>query len=321
MSRPTRAAEPGFIHNARRARRVPLSLRAEASVSGTRWMGELADLGPGGCQFLSERPLVPGTALRLLVQVKDLREALNVAGQVAWAAGDRAGVAFSAQQAAHPQAWFEHLLRAQPRLAEQHGLAPERLSLESSLYLQTAPRHALVLCPEERALLQAAEHGTPVRELLSRAALPEKVAHRALFALFEKKVLTLALGEAGEPWRWRAMFPAADSSPLPSIVRAPRAEAPVTAPVMGRLAGAGSTSPRTAGAAEHVALLRGASVGSRPPAAQSHVEEARRAALGGKVHEAVAHLREALSLAPRDPEISRLLGQLAFKDWLVAKPT
>ena len=142
------------------------------------------------------------------------------------------------------------------------------------------------------------------------------VARRALFALFEKKVLTTSLGQASDPWRWRALFPRAGGGALPSIVRGPReARPPVTAPRIERVQTV-QAAPAEEEASAQATLLRGKTVAGRSREAQHRLDQARLTAASGDVHGAVSLLRQALGLAPRDIEISRLLGQLAFKDRL-----
>ena len=220
---------------------------------------------------------------------------------------------------------------------------PERLDREAPVYLLPAPRRLIDLAPDEVELLRHADHAIPMQTLLTRAGLPGDREVRALFALFEKQVLTLALGQAGEAWKWRAVMaesgyaplPLAPSSPaaaprLPPILRMAPAPAPAAPPLRGpppRLSRSAATPgpiptpmpisrARATPAPPPSALLRGAHTGTRSPQAQERLDAARVNAGAGRVHEAIALLREALTLAPRDAEISQMLGSLAFKDRL-----
>jgi Flp pilus assembly protein TadD len=55
-------------------------------------------------------------------------------------------------------------------------------------------------------------------------------------------------------------------------------------------------------------------VTGRPPDAQECFDLAVSAVSMGEISTAIGLLRRALQLSPRDPEISALLGQLAFRD-------
>lgn len=338
---------PPFIPNPRRAPRIPARLRVEVAHAGETWSAETGDLGPGGCLVVSPRPLVERAPLSLVLRAEVLRDPLSVGGSVAWAREARGGVAFTERRFASggdPATWFRQLLAADRRLAEGLVQVPERLDREALVYLLPAPRRLLHLAPDEVSLLRHVDHAVPLQALLTRAGLPEHRAVRALFALFEKRVLTLALGQAGEAWKWRAVMaesgyaplPLAPSSPaaaprLPPIVRTAPAPTPAAPPVLGpppRLSRTGATPlptpmpisrQRATPTPAPSALLRGAHTGRRSPQAQERLDAARANADAGRVHEAIALLRQALALAPRDPEISHLLGSLAFKDRVLKK--
>ncbi len=275
---------------------------------GDSWQATTQDVGPGGCLVSSPRALVTGTQLRLVLRSAAVPEALNVAGNVAWARDALGGVAFTIRPlgfAPRPDRWFQRLLDARPGLANGIGRAPDRLALDAPLYLLPPPR-LVDLTADEEALLYCSLDGKTVGGLLSSAAVPEDRAARALFSLFEKGVLTLSLGRAGEGWKWRAVL-RGERHPA-EAERAPGAgERGASSPHAPRIAPA-TTAPLDA------ALLRGAGATRRPPEAQARLDEARAAAEASRIDQAVALLRQALSLAPRDAEISRLLGQLAFKD-------
>jgi hypothetical protein len=338
---------PPYIPNPRRTPRVPARIRVELAHGGHTWQAETGDLGPGGCLVVSPRPLVERAPLRLVLRADVLPEPLSVAGSVAWAREVRGGVAFESGRTApgaDPSAWFRRLLAADRILAAAVVPVPAQLDHEAPVYLLPAPRRLVELAADEVALLRHADHGLSIQALIRRAGLPEPRAVRALFGLFERRVLTLALGQAGEAWRWRAVLaesgyaplPPAASTPsaaprLPPIVRVAPTPAPPAPPVLGpppRLERTGATPlptpmpialQRARPVAPASALLRGAHVGRRSPQAQERLDAARAHAGAGRVHEAIALLREALTLAPRDPEIAELLGRLAFKDRVLKK--
>lgn len=295
--------------------RVPLRIPVEILHRGESWQAETTDLGPGGCLVSSPRPLVERAQLRVILRCQRVPAALNVPACVAWARAALGGVAFTPRHVGagpHPEAWFHGILEANPGLATGIGRVPERLALDAPLYLLPAPREVVDLAPDERALLARATNGMTVRALLASAALTEERVVKAVFALFDKDVLTLSAGQAGEVWKWRAAVGAApeDRPPAPPWpVVASAAPARTGVARLARLEVGPSTPDRN--------LLRGAGASSRPAEAQARLDRARAAAAAKRIDQAVALLRQALALAPRDAEIARLLGDLAFKDRVI----
>jgi len=296
-----------FIQNPRRSPRVPLRLPAEVTQHGASWLGEIEDFGPGGCLVRSPRVLAQGAGLRLVLRCEEAGDALSVAAQVAWLKEDRSGVAFVPRRAMaceDPKGFFDRIVAARPRLAANIERAPERIALDSPLYFLPAPRAILDLEPDELSLLALGRNGIGVESLLASAHLGDERSLRALFGLFEKGVFTLALGKASDPWKWRALL----NELRPSPASPPARTAEPVPPLAGPPPGAANVALRS-----HAALLRGVAPAQRSTAAQARFEQARAAANRGQIHEALALLRQALALAPRDPEISRTLGLVAFQ--------
>lgn len=197
-----------FVDNPRRFPRVPVRLRIVVSARGQGFEAETEDLGPGGCLVRLPRPLVQGLQVRVALGAASIPETLSVIGHVAWARSAdlmRAGVAFDLKQpgAVRPQAWFQKLIAADPGMAARVSRAPERIGLDAPLYLLPPPRRILDLLPEEAALLRRLENGVTPRELLDGRPEQVAVATRTLFSLFEKRALTLALGQSAPAWQWR----------------------------------------------------------------------------------------------------------------------
>lgn len=333
-----------FLDNPRRFPRVPARLRVGVSARGDGFQAVTEDVGPGGCLLVSPRPLAAGLMVRLAIDADGAsHELLSVAGRVAWVRADerlRAGVAFDARQpgAVRPDDWFRRFLAAEPGLASRMVRAPERLHLDAPLYLLPPPRHIVDFTGEEAELLRRLENGATLRQLIS--AMPEGRATlgRPLFSLFEKRALTLAMGQSAPSWQWREVLARLEEegvlAPLPQAARpaeAPRpaARAPmppvlrrsISTPVPGsipavhvapaeRLAPAPVVAPREPAVPVAVPF---ASRLSRPPAAQEALDKAREKVAGGDVHAAISLLRRAIHLSPRDPEIASLLGSLAFR--------
>ena len=331
------------IQNLRRQPRLPISLYVNIWRGSAAWPAVTEDVGTGGCLVRTDRPLVVPARLHLRLRSEHLGETFSVPARVAWTSALRSGLAFIpgpdvARE--RPQEWFARLLATRSRVAPVPHPAPPELDHAASLYLRPPPRHLLDLTPDEVELLRRADHGTTVGLLLSASGLPEPRAVRALFGLFEKQILTLAMGQAGEAWRWRALLgangtparpplraePEARPCPaVPSPSHAPRAPAsppwpsarvtaadPTTVGPIGRLA-TPVPAGRVVSEAAQEELLRGSNLARRPREAQALLDEAVATARSGSTSQAVALLRRALSLAPRDPQIAALLGQLAFK--------
>lgn len=301
-----------FIENPRRFPRVPARLAVGVSARGEGFQAVTEDLGAGGCLLVTPRPLAQGTALRLAIA--DGREAgpLSVLGRVAWTRAEarlRAGVAFDERQpgTVDPDAWLRRFLASQPGLASRIPRAPERLYLDAPLYLLPPPRFIVDLGGEEVDLLRRIDSGTTPRDLIDSRAESAPTVVRALFALFEKRVLTLALGSSVPAAHWK---PALASLALERPAPAPAGAAPAavrTAPS----APAGGP-PRAAAAAPSVAGPGPGATG-RPRGAQECFDRAREAVGSGDVHTAIALLRRAIQLSPRDTEIASMLGTLAFR--------
>jgi hypothetical protein len=85
------------------------------------WDAETEDVGPRGCRIVTSRPQTVGALVSLTLESGRVPEALEVAGQVAWARADRpcrAGISFAgsatAPAAVGPSAWFDRIAAAEP---------------------------------------------------------------------------------------------------------------------------------------------------------------------------------------------------------------
>lgn len=300
------------------------------------WVAETEDIGPRGYRIASMRPLaVDGVAWLVIESSGAAAGQLAVVGRVAWATGfghcHHAGVAIADPTGLDPEKWFRKLLQAQPGMEELLSRVPDRLTGDTRLFLRPPPRDISDLSASEVRLLRLLGDGTTVAELLHKGALAEKEAARVIFALLERQVLTLSLGEAAPSWRWRAAIAELDAlrqgrrserrGPPPVLHPAPspRADgARLAAPAPP--AAVSAAEPRPAGPVAPVAppvarapVPEAAARLRRSPKAQQCFELAASAAGDGKVSEAIALLRCALALSPSDREVASLLGQLAFQ--------
>ena len=342
------------ILNPRRSPRLPARCRVTVAHGGAGWVAETEDVGPRGCQLVSPRPLEVGGAARLIIESDRVPAPLSVLGRVAWSTGlgrQRAGVAFVDRQAGvDPAAWLRKLAVAQPALEAASRRVPERLPVDTRLFLRPPPQHIFDFSADEVALIRQLGDGVSVRELVRDGPLGEARSARAVFALLERRVLTLALGEAAPAWRWKAVLAEMDARPVAPVIGLPVRRdvstprpwipTPVEALVAAAgPAGASGANPRAAPAAAAASYATHApprppppaprpapAADARPPAgarpaaprrpaeAQACVDRAVSAVSTGEISGAIALLRKALSLSPRDAEVAALLAQLAFRD-------
>jgi len=320
-----------FIVNPRKSPRLPARCRVTVAHAGAGWLAETEDLSPGGCQIVSPRPLEVGRAARLIIESARVPNPLSVLGRIAWMAGEgrhRAGVSFSERQAGvDPGAWFRKLLVSQPDPEGVLHRVPDRLAAATALFLRPPPQHILDFTPDEVRVLKLLEDGTTIERLLKGPLAPAQVS-RVVFALLDRRILTLSLGEAAPAWRWKAALSEIEAqAPSRRGVESPPGRAtprPWIPPPVESLVP--SAAPRAAPAqalaayATHAAPRRWRPGGApaparqsaRPAEAQECFDRAVSAVSAGEFSGAIALLRRALSLSPRDPEVAALLGQIAF---------
>jgi hypothetical protein len=135
---------------------------------------------------------------------------------------------------ARMHAWARRFAAVKQQLGPERAPMPAGIDLGAPLYFLPAPRVAPDLSKSEMALVRHGENGASASDLLDRAGLGPLAGRRALASLIEKGVLTLSMGRAGDPWKWRALLPRDVQVPgmLPVIVRVRHADASVpTTPV------------------------------------------------------------------------------------------
>jgi hypothetical protein len=332
------------LHNERRVPRVPFRVWATVEHRGRQWPVETEDIGPGGCLVVSDRHLISGLGLKIVLRCQAVSDPLAADGSVAWFLAPRGGISFGDRGLALRQsagAWFRGLLSADPRLRLVTARVPRDIALDAPLFLRPPTRIVDLSC-DEALLVGLFEQGMAAQELLSRAGLGEHRGSRGLFGLFEKRAFTLSMQDAGDAWKWRAALAAAghplsrtwserEGSParaspprpaspppvkagvaVPAGVQTPAQVAP-GAPASDPMAVPERHDPWCAGAAVTARLLRGVSSSLRSPEAEAVLADARAAEAAGHVAEAIQLLRRSLALAPQDREIATALGRLAFQ--------
>lgn len=317
-----------FVQNPRKFPRIRAKYRVVVSHGGAGWSAETFDVSATGCQIVTPRPMKVGEVAKLVIEAPPAPPPLSVFGTVAWVADQgriRAGIVFAARQPdGDPAAWFKRLLVAQPGIEGTMRKLPERLPMETKLFLRPPPQFIFDFGPDEVVLLKALGDGTTVANLIRKGPLSAAQVARAVFALLEQRVITLSLGEAAPAWKWKAALadfeaqggerkppspPAA--RPPAAVTRAEPAPDPYLPPRPGPVASP-PTAPPPAAAAAPPAAPRPPMV--RTPEAQECFDLAVSAVSMGEISTAIGLLRRGLQLSPRDPEISALLGQLAFRD-------
>jgi hypothetical protein len=173
--------------------------------------------------------------------------------------------------------------------------------------------------------------GTTIANVLRNGPFSAAQSARLIFALLEQRVITLSLGEASPAWRWKAGladFEAQVGERTPPPPAPPRSVPPPMDPAsppapqarsipIGRVDAAPTVEAAPAVPAIAVPTAGGATtraVTLRDPEAQECLDLAVSAVSLGEISTAIGLLRRGLQLSPRDPEISALLGQLAFRD-------
>ncbi len=266
-----------------------------------------------------------GEVARLVIEAEPAGQPLSVFGSVAWVADQgriRAGIVFADRQPdGDPAAWFRRLVANQPGIEGTLRKVPERLSVETKLFLRPPPQFIFDFGPDEVALLKALGDGTTITNIIRNGPFTAAQAARTIFALLEQRVITLSLGEAAPAWKWKAALadfeaqggerqpgpaPASRPVPPPAAFDPPvRTAAAYPVPAAAPAAPAPAAPPRPP-------VVRPPVV--RSPEAQECFDLAVSAVSMGEISTAIGLLRRALQLSQRDPEISALLGELAFRD-------
>lgn len=213
---------PAVIHNPRATPRVPARCEVRVRQRLWRWSAETADLGPGGCQLVSGRPVAPGRSLRVTLALPALRCEVRTAARVVWSrpsAPGRLGLVF--EGAPSHRAWFQALAIADPAVSAAARRTPDRLPLEARVFLGDPPPPAMGFTPDELALLRRVGSGVAVRGLLaSLGGTPSERTVGALFGLVTRGLLVLEAAASPGPERWRAALAAAEAAAgVPALAR------------------------------------------------------------------------------------------------------
>ena len=197
-----------FVQNPRKFPRIQAKYRVVVSHGGAGWSAETFDVSATGCQIVTPRPLQVGTVAKLVIEVPQLSQPLSVFGSVAWVADQgriRVGIVFAERQPdGDPAAWFKKLLATQPGIEGSMRRLPERLPMETKLFLRPPPQFIFDFGPDEVALLKALGDGITIANLVRKGPFSAAQVARMVFALLEQRIITLSLGEAAPAWKWKA---------------------------------------------------------------------------------------------------------------------
>jgi hypothetical protein len=209
--------DPPDVVDARRAPRVPVRLAVTLRHAGEAWAVETEDVGPRGCQVVSERALPPGAPVVLAVSCPALDRAVAGTGRVTWVRPDapiRLGISFEVPVA--QRGWFDALLASDPRAERAAVRAPIRLPGETPLCLGEPPTTLLDFSEDERAVLATIGRGTTAAKLADALAPRFHRARGALFSLIARRLVRLHAGPPGAAERWRAALgPSGAPAPRP----------------------------------------------------------------------------------------------------------
>jgi hypothetical protein len=190
-----------------------LSARCQVEVRDRQasWAAETEDLGPRGCQLLTDRPVKVGDVLTLQISSALMPTPLVVLGLVAWsrpAPVGRIGMAFTGAltSSLSPQQWFARLVASDPTARVRD--ARRTVELDAVLYLAPPPAGAVSLSPDEARLLEDIGAGKTLATI-SESTEPERL-RRALFALLSRRLVTLSRAASVPPARWEAAIAAAE---------------------------------------------------------------------------------------------------------------
>jgi hypothetical protein len=226
-----------FIQNPRKSPRAPARCHATVVSAHGSFEAMTDDVGGRGCQLISPQLVRKGEPIQLVVSHEAVKDSLRVTGRVAWCS-DRApwrlGVAYDESTLAQTQTWFEGLLAHVPGLAAVRRV-PERIPLDTVLYLASTPRFLVDFTPDEVALLRSIGSGISIAEIraLLRDHWPQ--VQRALFSLLAHQHITLSRGGSVHPDAWRKILSDAESSLAVESMNGPPASGPTPPPAAVRV--------------------------------------------------------------------------------------
>jgi hypothetical protein len=203
-----------YIVNPRRAPRATARCHAAVVARTGAFDAETEDIGARGCQVVSPQHVKRGEAIDLVITSEKVPEPLKAAGKIAWVSPQppwRVGVAFHEAFVPSAERWFEKLAAATPGIGSFRKV-PERIALDSMVYLGPPPKFLLDFSPEEASLLRAIASGARLDELQARLRDRWPAAQRALFSLLARSAVTLSRGQSAHPDTWKRILTEIEAS-------------------------------------------------------------------------------------------------------------
>lgn len=276
--------------NPRRSPRATVRCQARVVTGQGQVEAETEDIGPHGCQVIARRHVRKNEQVRVEVTHPLVRETLDAGGRVAWASAQepfRIGIAFVEGSLRAAVRWYEKLVESNPGMTTLDRI-PERIPVDSSVYLGAPPRFVVDFSADEAAVLRAIGSGVTVDDL--RVELRDRwvTCQRALFSLLARNHATLQRGQAVHPETWKKILAELEASFAVAALSSSVTPEPAKLPDP-----KASARPRSDDA--HACYVRGL----------AEVE-------AGQVHAGVALLRRAAQLAPGDQEITAALTKAAI---------
>ncbi|HEY6002651.1 MAG TPA: PilZ domain-containing protein [Anaeromyxobacter sp.] len=274
--------------NPRRSPRLRLCCPTRLASGGRTWNAHTEDVGPRGCQVVSNFPVPVGASVQLVLSTTGMAD-LSVSGTVVWAspaAPFRVGVAFAEQHAGATSRWFDDLVSTGAgRCLERYVRG---IPADAVLLLGPPPRFCPDFTPDEAAILVAVGSGLRAGDLRDRFQRTWSQSRHALFSLITRRLLTTSPAEAVPVARWQAF---GDYLAALDAEWRRRADPPAPPQVRGR-----------------------------PADAQALYDAALALIASGQLSPAIGLLREGLARAPGDPEISATLLRAAVGETGTSAP-
>jgi hypothetical protein len=295
----------GGERGAEDARRAPrMAVRCHVVVRGRAgsWTAETEDLGPGGCQLVTQQYQDVGREVAIAISSPLMQRPLVASGRVVWIAEAtglaRVGIAFDGAKGPGtlaPADWFARLFSGTPGATVRDAL--RSVAPGAVIHLAQPPPRLPPLRREHVRLLRAIGTGAPVEAL--RAAVGAAGFEPALFSLLTHRCVTLARGAAAPPAAWGRALDAADAALAGEEIARARSHAasPRPAPVPTQVS---TPTPTPA-----PGLAR------RSPEAQRLYERGVELLVAGDTQQAVRLFRAASAAAPGDAVLRGVLARFA----------
>ena len=194
-----------YLQNPRRAPREAVRCEACVSLTSGDLRSTTEDIGSRGCQLVLPAPPQRGEIVAIVLSAPRYRPTLRVEGRVVWVSPQapwRVGLAYGPGWLASAARWMEGLRQSVPELFVHGRRAPERVSLDATVFLGPVPRFP-DFAEDELTVLSSVGSGIRVAEFRTHHADNWPRMQRAFFALLSQGWLTLSRSLATHPLAWK----------------------------------------------------------------------------------------------------------------------